>query len=363
MPQDKYSIFDEMIEGVQIVDSDWRYVYVNNTVALHGKYNKQELLGYTMMEKYPGIENTAMFASLKQCMTDRKHVQMINEFNFPDGSTGYFELRMDPVTEGVLVLSFDVTKQKQAEYFLQNSNILLEEKVKERTAELTAKNRELEQFAYIASHDLQEPIRTVANYIGVLKEDYGHQLDEAALKYLEVMNRANQRMSQLTSALLDYSRLGRDREIKTVDFSKLVKEVIDDLSQVIKASAARITVGQLPVTNAYEVEMRQVIQNLLTNALKFKKKDTVLEINISCKEKEEAWQFSIHDNGIGIDKVHFDRIFEIFQRLHQRDQYEGNGIGLANCKKIVELHHGHITVESEVGIGSTFFFTIAKNIK
>ncbi|MDF2455049.1 MAG: sensor histidine kinase [Cytophagaceae bacterium] len=363
MPQDKYSVFDEIIEGVQIVDSDWRYVYVNNTVALHGKYSKQELLGYTMMEKYPGIETTEMFASLKQCMTDRKHVQMINEFNFPDGSTGYFELRMDPVTDGVLILSFDVTKQKQAEYFLQHSNALLEEKVKVRTAELTAKNRELEQFAYIASHDLQEPIRTVANYIGVLKEDYSDQLDEIALKYLDVMNRANHRMSQLTSALLDYSRLGRDREIKTVDFSKLVKEVIDDLSQVITSSAAKITVEQLPTINAYEVEMRQVFQNLLTNALKFKKKKSAIAINISCKEKEEAWQFSIQDNGIGIDKIHFDRIFEIFQRLHQRDQYEGNGIGLANCKKIIELHRGHMTVESVVGEGSTFSFTIAKNIK
>lgn len=363
MAHDKYSIFDEMIEGVQIVDSDWRYVYVNNTVALHGKYSKQELLGYTMMEKYPGIENTSMFASLKQCMTDRKHVQMINEFNFPDGSTGYFELRMDPVSDGVLILSFDVTKQKQAENFLQNSNALLEEKVKERTTELTAKNKELEQFAYIASHDLQEPIRTVANYIGVLKEDYGDQLDETALKYLEVMNKANQRMSQLTSALLDYSRLGRDREIKTVNFSQLIKEVIDDLSQLIKSTAAKITIEPLPITTAYEVEMRQVFQNLLTNALKFKKKDMPLDIRIDCQEKENFWEFAIQDNGIGIDKIHFHRIFEIFQRLHQRDQYEGNGIGLANCKKIIELHGGSITVESEVGVGSTFSFTIEKNIK
>ncbi len=360
MYQEKYRIFDEMIEGVQIVDSDWRYIYVNNTVTLHGKYSKEELLGFTMMEKYQGIETTFMFERLKHCMKEREHVQMINEFDFPDGSKGYFELRMEPVKEGVLILSFDVTKQKQAEFFLHNSNILLEEKVKQRTSELTSKNKELEQFAYIASHDLQEPIRTVANYIKVLKEDYAAQLDEQASKYLDVMSRANQRMSQLTSALLDYSRLGRNKEITHVNFSQLVKEVMDDLSQVLKTTGAKVTVDQLPAANAYEIEMRQVFQNLLTNALKFKKKDIVPEIHIGCKVMENGWQFFIQDNGIGIDKIHYDRIFEIFQRLHQRDQYEGNGIGLANCKKIVELHHGTITVESIVDIGTIFSFTIAK---
>jgi light-regulated signal transduction histidine kinase (bacteriophytochrome) len=173
-----------------------------------------------------------------------------------------------------------------------------------------------------------------------------------------VMSRANERMSQLTSALLDYSRLGRYSSLISVDFNLLVKDVVADLSHLIQSSGAKINVGILPVANAYEVEMRQVFQNLLTNALKFRKKEIIPEINISAHPLENGWSFSIEDNGIGIDKAHFDRIFDIFQRLHHREDYEGNGIGLANCKKIIELHKGNLTVKSTLGEGSTFSFSI-----
>jgi PAS domain S-box-containing protein len=360
MASEKYRIFDKMIEGIQIVNSDYQYVYVNDTVAIHGKYGREELLGQKMVEKYPGIETTEMFRFIEKCMNEQIAHQMINEFDFPDGSKGYFELRMQPVPEGILILSFDITKQKQAEQLLLNTNIMLDEKVKQRTSELTAKNKELEQFAYIASHDLQEPLRTVSSYIEVLKEDYSEKLDNTAIGYLNSMNRATERMSTLTNALLDFSQLGSDRKLSFVNCSELIKDVIADLENMIRSSGAILKIGKMPEVNVYETEIRQVFQNLITNAIKFRHKDIKPEINIYSEQIGDKWKFFVADNGIGIEQEHFERIFHIFQRLHLSDKYEGCGIGLANSKKIVELHKGEFFVESILGKGSIFAFTISK---
>lgn len=355
----KYSIFDKMIEGVQIIDKDWKYIYVNDVVAIHGKYNKDELLGYTMMEKYPGIEHTDMFKHIQKCMQEDTPHQMINEFDFPDGSKGYFELRMQPVDEGVLVLSFDVTKQKRAEQMLLDANSILDEKVRLRTVELTAKNNELEQFAYIASHDLQEPLRTVSNYLQIIEEDYTDKLDADVVGYLGAISRATNRMSLLIRVLLDFSRLGRDKQLVRVDCAQLIADLLSDMKSTIEANEAIITTSDMPVLNGYETELRQLFQNLISNAIKFQNKGVKPCIHIEAKPLAGKWWFCISDNGIGIDKIHNGRIFQIFQRLHKIDSYQGSGIGLANCKKIVELHRGEITVESEVGKGSKFIFTIA----
>jgi len=362
MTSSKYRIFDKIIEGVQIVDNTFRYVYVNDTVTIHGKFTREELLGYTMSEKYPGIEQTEMFSMIRKCMVDEAPVQMLNEFDFPDGSKGYFELRMQKVPEGILIMSFDVSKQKQAEQILQHSNTILDEKVRQRTSQLRAKNNELEQFVYIASHDLQEPLRTIANYIQVIKEDYTGILDEAVIQYLNAANRAAERMSLLTQALLDYSRLGQGQKRSVVSVSNLLKEVMDDLENMIRSTGAVIRIGEMPELNVYPTEMRQIFQNLITNAIKFRKPDTKPEIHITAEHKQKQWIFSVRDNGIGIEKQHYERIFQIFQRLHLNEVYEGSGIGLANCKKIAELHGGAITVESEFGKGSTFIFTISEEI-
>lgn len=355
----QYSIFDKMIEGVQIINEKWEYVYVNETVSMQGKSDRASLLGKTMMEKYPGIEKSEMFGFLEQCMREGTPHQMINEFYFPDGSKGYFELRMQRVEEGVLIMSFDVTSQKMAEKSLQDTNELLDQKVKLRTSELMSKNKELEQFAYIASHDLQEPLRTISNYIQVIEEDYKDSLDTTALKYLNAINNAAVRMSTLAKSLLDFSRLGRDRKLTCVDAGALLKEVIADLEDSIRSSGAIIEVGEMPQLNAYETEMRQLFQNLISNAIKFSKKDQKPEIFIGAEKVKDKWKFWVKDNGIGIDKAYFERIFQMFQKLHLKDEYEGSGIGLANCKKIAELHGGNMAVESGPGKGSTFIFTVS----
>jgi light-regulated signal transduction histidine kinase (bacteriophytochrome) len=225
--------------------------------------------------------------------------------------------------------------------------------------ELEIKNKELEQFAYVASHDLQEPLRTVSNYMKIFEEDYSDRLDENAYRYLRSVDSATKRMSIMVKALLDFSRLGSNKKVTLVSLEKIITNVIADLHILVLKSKAIIDIGEMPSLHVYEVEVGQLFQNLITNAIKFQKKGETPHIQIQSEKLEDKWQFSIRDNGIGIDPKHFKRIFAIFQRLHGGNEYEGNGIGLANCKKIVSMHEGEIWVESGPGKGTTFIFTIS----
>ena len=220
-------------------------------------------------------------------------------------------------------------------------------------------NQELEQFAYIASHNLQEPLRTISNYVNIFEEDYPEQFDESARKYLHVINDATKRMILLLDSLLDFSRLGRNLKLTNVDCKKLINTVIADLETMITTSGAGIEVADMPKLAVYESEFSQLFQNLIINAIKFRRKDTPPKIKISSEQLNTAWKFSVSDNGIGIAAKNFDKIYDIFQRLHSNSEYQGNGIGLAFCRKIVQLHKGEIWVESTLGKGSTFHFTIS----
>lgn len=223
---------------------------------------------------------------------------------------------------------------------------------------LIAKNKELEQFAYIASHDLQEPLRSITSFTQLLDEDYRDQIGEDGGQYLNFLLEASERMRRLIKGLLDYSRLGREATLGRFDAAKVVKEILTDLAISINECGAEIKVGPLPVLNAYELEFRQLVQNLISNAIKFRKPGTAPVVQVSAQQVGGAWEFSIKDNGIGIAPEHQEKIFLIFQRLHNRSQYDGTGIGLANCVKIVAMHGGKLWVESEKDQGSTFKFTI-----
>lgn len=224
------------------------------------------------------------------------------------------------------------------------------------------KNKELEQFNYIASHDLKEPLRTVSNYVQIIKEDYSEKLNDDVNRHLNTIDKATERMSVLIKSLLDYSKLGKDRKPVLVDCNVLVNDVIADLFKLIETNKAQITINHLPILLAYETELRQVFQNLISNAIKFKKKDSVPEIKIGYINNKTTHEFYVSDNGIGIEPKHFDRIFHMFQRLNKSQDFEGHGIGLANCKKIIEIHGGELWVESEFGKGSSFKFTIQKSL-
>jgi signal transduction histidine kinase len=251
-------------------------------------------------------------------------------------------------------------KEKRAEELaIANRELVVQNSEKEkRAAELAIANNRLTQFSYMASHELQEPLRTVVNYMQVFEEDYVHLLDDDARKYLRSVNGAVKRMSMLVKSLLDFSRLGHSTKRSFVDCNALVQVVISDLQTIIRASNADIKVFEMPHLNVYEVEIRQVFQNLIVNAIKFRSEGSRPRIEIRSEKIAAGWQFSVADNGIGINPIYFERIFDIFQRLHTDEEYEGTGIGLSTCKKVVESHQGTIRVESSPPYGATFYFTI-----
>jgi PAS domain S-box-containing protein len=241
----------------------------------------------------------------------------------------------------------DITESKQAE------NLLLE-----RTRELMRSNAELEQFANIASHDLQEPLRMVASFTQLLERRYQGQLDKNADEYIHFITEGAVRMQHLIQDLLSISRVGtHTKPFTRVALEPLVQDVLDNLQVAIQENGAEITHNALPVIFGDPIQLAQVFQNLIANALKFHSSQPP-RIHISASRQGKDWVISVRDNGIGIAPQYFDRIFIIFQRLHNRDQYSGTGIGLAICKKIIERHGGHIWVDSIAGQGATFSFTI-----
>jgi signal transduction histidine kinase/ligand-binding sensor domain-containing protein len=228
--------------------------------------------------------------------------------------------------------------------------------------ELTIKNKELEQFAYVASHDLQEPLRTTTGFVELIQKQYRGRLDEKADKYLDFIADASDRMRVLIKDLLDFSRIGANGELERVDCNEVLKNTVSDLTVAIDESTATIRIEPLPVIIGDPTEVKILFQNLLINAIKFRKKGVAPIIQISANLKEGFWEFAVSDNGIGIPPEHSDRIFDIFQRLHTRSEYAGSGIGLSHCKKIVGLHNGKIWVKSTPGEGSTFYFTLPAGV-
>ena len=251
---------------------------------------------------------------------------------------------------------------ERLEHENREANNSLERKVRQRTAELESKNKELEQFAYVASHDLQEPLRTISGFVELLQKEYGDRLGGNGGKYLEFVSQGSDRMKILIKDLLDYSRIGREKEAMSVDSRQTLAEVLADLDKSIQESGARIHSAHLPVLRAYPTELKLLLQNLITNAIKFRHPDRAPEIYVEARPEPGCWKFMVSDNGIGIESQFLDRIFIIFQRLHSRNKYDGSGIGLAHGKKIAELHGGRLWAESQPGGGSQFFFTISKDL-
>jgi PAS domain S-box-containing protein len=250
------------------------------------------------------------------------------------------------VLRGFSKITRDVTELRRSKEELEN-----------KAEELSRSNRELEQFAYVASHDLQEPLRTVSSYVQLLANRYKGKLDKEADEFIEFAVDGSNRMRQLINSLLEYSRINRAKPFEKVDIQAIIEEVLMDLSEQIKISKADIKYSNLPVVQGDPVLIGQVFLNLIGNALKFRSAKPP-EIRISAERRNGNYLFSVKDNGIGIDKEYWEKIFVIFQRLNNREQYPGTGIGLSICKKIVEKHGGKMWVESEPGKGSVFYLIL-----
>jgi PAS domain S-box-containing protein len=250
--------------------------------------------------------------------------------------------------EGVFAAARDITRRKRAE-----------EELARRAEELARSNRELQQFAYVASHDLQEPLRMVASFTQLLAQRYEGKLDADADEFIGYAVDGARRMQTLVNDLLDYSRVGtRGKEFTAVDCEKTLQTVLGNLQGTIKESGGQVTHDPLPTVRGDETQLLQALQNLVGNALKFHGPEAP-RVHVSAQEIGSEWRFSVRDNGIGIDPQQSERIFLLFQRLHTRDEYPGTGMGLAITKKIVERHGGRIWVDSAPGRGSTFYFSLA----
>jgi PAS domain S-box-containing protein len=252
-------------------------------------------------------------------------------------------------------------------YLLGISNDITERKITEnelklKSEELIRSNAELEQFAYVASHDLQEPLRMVTSYVQLLEKRYKDKLDQDAKEFIAFAVDGSNRMRTLIQSLLEYSRVNRVKPFEKINLNELINVVLQDLRETIQTNNAKIIVNELPEITGDHTLIGQLFQNLIANAIKFKG-DKDPEVIISGEKKDKEFLFSVKDNGIGIEKEYSKKIFVIFQRLHSKDKYPGTGIGLAICKKIVERHGGVIWMESEPGKGSTFYFTIKEDAK
>jgi light-regulated signal transduction histidine kinase (bacteriophytochrome) len=259
----------------------------------------------------------------------------------------------------------DITERLEIERKRRQINQELERRVQERTAELQRSNEELHQFAKVASHDLQEPLRSIEGFADLLAKRYKDRLDHDANEFIDFILEGTNRMEQLIQAVLAHSRIseeGEKTEAPLTDVNSVIKEVLANLSQSISETGATFDIGTMPTVRVDRSQLIQLFQNLINNAIKYTGSN-IPHISVSAELNVGEWLFSVQDNGIGIDSKYAERIFDMFARLHGRTKYSGTGMGLAICKKIVTTHGGRIWMESEVGQGSIFFFTLPAQIE
>ena len=354
--EEKYrNIVETANEGIFIIDDEAVVTYANRKLTDMLGYSLEEGIGRPIWGFISEESKDVVKLNLKksrQGINDSYELKLIKK----NGSSLWTHIsnkaffNKDGKFVGSLSMLTDITKIKKAE-----------ETLKLKLEELTRSNEELEQFAYVSSHDLQEPLRMITSYLQLLQRRYQGQLDDKADKYIHFAVDGASRMQNLINDLLEYSRVTRSaREPKTTNCEFILNQALSNLKLMIRDNKVTISSDPLPYVMADPTQLIQVFQNLILNGIKFHSEEAP-KIHVSADKKASEWVFSVQDNGIGIDLKYSERIFEIFKRLHKREDYNGTGIGLAICKKIVERHGGRIWVESELGKGSTFYFTLPIN--
>lgn len=343
-------------------DGIWDWLDVNNDLEWWSP-RFYELLGYGPAEIEPTLTNfrnllheddhQATFAAVNAHF--ERNIPFDVEYRLKTKAHGYRWFR----GKGILERDADQMPTRMIGSISDiHEKKLAEEALKKNNQDLRRSNRDLQQFAYIASHDLQEPLRIIGSFSELLARKFGGQLDDKAQRYIDHIVDGVSRMRELINSLLSYSRVGKDKlEFQALDCEALLQEVRIDLATAIEKSGAEIVCENLPLVRGIRPQLLQLFRNLISNAIKFCD-DGQPRIEIKASLDNQKYLFSVRDNGIGFDPEFKDRIFEVFQRLHSRKQYDGTGIGLSICQRIVENHGGEIWAESSVGTGSTFFFTL-----
>ncbi|TXT67642.1 MAG: putative Sensory transduction histidine kinase [Promethearchaeota archaeon] len=348
------TIAENLPNGIlHIIDSEFNYIYnAGKELETLGLTNEM-LVGKNIKDILDPKAAQFVASKYRECLKMNEIVSFEGDFGGRSFMVNAIPLadKLNKIHQ-LLVLSVDITERKK-----------LEKKLQLLVNDLQRSNKELEQFAYVASHDLQEPLRMVASFTQLLQKRYSDKLDTDANEFIEFAVDGARRMQALINDLLILSRVGtRGKPFRKTDMNIILNHVKSNLYNLIKKSKTNINSGPLPVIIADENQMIQLLQNLISNAIKFKR-DEPPQIYLHGETLDDKWVFSVKDNGIGIDPKYFEKIFIIFQRLHKKDDYGGTGIGLALCKKIVQRHHGKIWVESKKDEGSIFYFSIPKNEK
>ncbi len=350
------AVIDNVLDGIITIDEHDRIRSFNAACEDIFGYQASEAIGqpisllmpdptYTEHARYVS-EYLPVDAGAREVQARRKDGTAFSA----DLSVSAFEVDGKPHYTGIIR---DITRAKQAEAARQ---ALLRR--------LTDSNTELERFAYVASHDMQEPLRMVLNFSQIITKDYADKLDDDGREYLKIIGDSAERMRDMVQDLLEYARLDKEgARFGQVDLRAELAHVLENLRNLTKESQAVITYDRLPVISGNGVQLMRLMQNLIANAIKYQKPKRLPVIHVGCTDEGDYWQICVRDNGMGIEKTFIDQIFEPFRRLHSWDGIQGTGLGLSVCRKIVETHGGRIWAVSEPDLGSTFFFTIPKNNK
>jgi PAS domain S-box-containing protein len=349
--------FELAASGIAHVGLDARFLRVNRSLCDILGYSEEELVGRSVKEvSYLDDRDLTDSQRRRVRSGELESARFEKRYVRKDGSIVWVDLAIalargaDGVPQHEIAIFDDITERKHAEAALRQAH-----------EELKRSNAELAQFAYVASHDLQEPLRMVSSYTQLLVRRYGDKLDGNAQEFMAYIVDGAARMKQLIEDLLAYSRVGtRSKEFHRVAVEAPLCRAINNLRASVEEAGASITYDALPTVEGDELQLSQLFQNLIGNALKFRSA-SVPRIHVFAKEAGHEWEFAVQDNGLGIEPAYFERIFMVFQRLHNKGEYPGTGIGLAICKKVVERHGGRIWVESQLGEGSSFRFTLPKN--
>ncbi len=347
-------LLDATPEAIAVADPAGRILFTNDELQRVFGYAAEDLLGKavdTLVVGGPGMASSEnLLSRLERFVSANNTLDGLRK----DGTEFPIEVSSSTVRLGtgpvVICVIRDVTEQRQALHVLQYIG-----------EELRARNKDLEQFTYLASHDLKEPLRSISSFVELLKQTLAGSPDATTVQALTFIGDGVERMTQLVQDLLEFSRTGHVGSFEDIDLNEVMDDVRSNLTARLKGSNAVLDVGPLPTIKARENDMRLLFQNLVSNAAKFQPAGRTPHIVVSAEHQDGEWLFHIKDNGIGIDPQEAEAIFRPFHRLHDRESFEGTGIGLAHCQKIVERHDGRIWVTPNSDKGSTFHFTLAEH--